>query len=115
MARAKDNHAQQRYNHGGQVNVKPSDGGVGHQTGHHQGGYQFPFSGTGSNYAVEITEAIPNLHVRVNNQNQRVHAGEIFSSKSKKPFTDPYCAYHRFYGHKTEDCRDIQALAEQRT
>ncbi|KAL2545781.1 hypothetical protein Fot_15014 [Forsythia ovata] len=85
-------------------------------TGHYQGGHQRPFPGTGSSYAVEITKAIPNLHARMNTPNQGIiSARETGSNKLKNPFTGPYCAYYRFYGHRTEDYRNIQVLAEQRT
>ncbi|KAL2509374.1 hypothetical protein Fot_33021 [Forsythia ovata] len=115
IARARDNHTQQRYNHGGHMNTKPSDGGIHQQTGNRQGTYHRPFPGTGSSYAAEITETIPNLHAGINVPNQGMSTGEACSSKSKKLFTGPYCAYNRFYRHRTEDCRDIQTLAEQKT
>ncbi|KAL2488675.1 hypothetical protein Fot_41967 [Forsythia ovata] len=51
----------------------------------------------------------------MNTPNQGLLTRETGPSKSKNPFIDPYCAYHRFYRHRTEDCRDLQALAEQRT
>ncbi|KAL2454627.1 hypothetical protein Adt_32405 [Abeliophyllum distichum] len=86
MARARDSYAQQRYNHRGQVNAKPLDGGARHQAGHRQGGHPHPFTGIGSSYAVEITEAIPNLHAGVNTPNQGLSAREAGSSKSKKLF-----------------------------
>ncbi|KAL2456118.1 hypothetical protein Fot_57071 [Forsythia ovata] len=60
-------------------------------------------------------EAIPNLFAGMNTPNQGIPAREAGFSKLKKPFTSPYCTYHRFYGHRTKDCRDIQALAKQRT
>ncbi|KAL2529128.1 hypothetical protein Fot_21729 [Forsythia ovata] len=71
MSRARDNHTQQRYNHGGHVNTKPYDGGMRHQTGHRQGTHQRPFLETGSSYAAEITEAILNLHAGMNSSNSR--------------------------------------------
>ncbi|KAL2508916.1 hypothetical protein Fot_32563 [Forsythia ovata] len=115
MAIARDNHVQQRYNHESHANAKPSSGGVSQQTGHHQWTHQRPFLGTRSSYAVEIIEHILNLYAGANTFNLGVPAGKVGSSKAKKPFTSPYCAYHRFYGHMTEDCRDIQALVEQKT
>ncbi|KAL2514581.1 hypothetical protein Fot_28552 [Forsythia ovata] len=69
MARARDSHAQQRYNYGRQANTKPSDRTAHHQAEHRQRGYPHPFLGTGSNYATEITEAIPNLHAGLNAHN----------------------------------------------
>ncbi|KAL2520453.1 hypothetical protein Fot_24376 [Forsythia ovata] len=68
----------------------------------------------GSSYAAEIMEAIPNLHVGINAHNQVILAGEAGSNKTKKPFTEPYYAYHWFYRNRTEDCHDIQMLADQR-
>ncbi|KAL2552479.1 uncharacterized protein Fot_06098 [Forsythia ovata] len=69
MARARDNYAHQHFNHGRQMNAKPSDGRVQHQVGQCQGGHQRPFPRNGSSYATEITEAIPNLHAGVNTYN----------------------------------------------
>ncbi|KAL2553578.1 hypothetical protein Fot_07197 [Forsythia ovata] len=97
------------------MNAKPLYERACHQTGHRQGGHQRPFLGIESSHASKITEAIPNLHAMVHNPNQGVPTREARSKKSKKPFTGPYCAYHRFYGYWTEDCHDIQTLAEQRT
>ncbi|KAL2551847.1 hypothetical protein Fot_05466 [Forsythia ovata] len=115
MVRARDNHTQQCYNFGGHVNTKPSNGGMHHQTGHHQETHHRPFPEIESSYAAEITEAIPNLHVGVNASNQGMPAGEAGSNKTKNPFTGPYYTYYRFYRHETKDCCDIQTLAKQRT
>ncbi|KAL2514781.1 hypothetical protein Fot_28752 [Forsythia ovata] len=115
MARDEDNHSQQRCNHGCHTNAKPSDDRVCHQTGNRQEAHQCLSSGTGSSYAAEIMEAIPNLHIGVNAPNQGMSTGQAGSNKSKKPFTGPYCAYHIFYAHRTEDYHDIHVLAEQRT
>ncbi|KAL2529192.1 hypothetical protein Fot_21793 [Forsythia ovata] len=106
MARARD-HTQQHYNHGGHMNTKSSDGWTRHHIGHRQGTHQRLFLGTRFSYSVEITEVIPNLHTGINAHNQGMPAGETGSSKSKNPFTGPYCAYNQFYGHMTEDCHDI--------
>ncbi|KAL2538424.1 hypothetical protein Fot_19815 [Forsythia ovata] len=115
MARAKNNHTQQHYNHKGHANAKSSDDNMRRQTGRRQRTHQRSFPGTGSSYAAEITEAIPNLHTGLHAPNQGMAAGQAGPNKSKKPFTNSYCPYHRFYGHSTEDCRDIQALVKQRT
>ncbi|KAL2554101.1 hypothetical protein Fot_07720 [Forsythia ovata] len=115
MARARDNHTQQRYNHGGLVNPKPPDGRTRHQIRHRQGTHQRPFPGTRSNYAAEIIEPIPNSHTGMNASNQEMLVGKVGPRKSKKQFTSLYCAYHRFYRYRTEDCRDKQTLAEQET
>ncbi|KAL2557671.1 Uncharacterized protein Fot_02410 [Forsythia ovata] len=71
--------------------------------------------GTGFSYAVEITETIPNLYTSLHAPNQEIAAGQTGPSKSKKLFTGLYCVYHQFYEHSIEECRYIQALAEQRT
>ncbi|KAL2558590.1 hypothetical protein Fot_03329 [Forsythia ovata] len=104
-----------RYYQEGYANAKPSGGRVNRQTGHHQGTHQRHFPWTRSSYVAEITEAIPNLHVGIHTSNPRLPTREAGSSKAKKPFSGPYSAYHRFYGHRIEDCHDIRALAEQRT
>ncbi|KAL2474588.1 Uncharacterized protein Adt_35324 [Abeliophyllum distichum] len=96
MVRARDSHAQHRYNQGGQTNVKPSDRRVCHQIGLFQGGWARPFSGTGSNYAAKIMNVIPNLHTGLNALNHGPLVGKAGSSKSKSPFTGPYYAYHNF-------------------
>ncbi|KAL2552429.1 hypothetical protein Fot_06048 [Forsythia ovata] len=106
----------------GQAGAKPTDRGAHHQR---HGGHLCLFPRTGSIYAAEITVAIPNLHAGLNapNQwvlglnapNQWVLAGEAGFSKSKKPFTRPYRAYHRFYGDKIMDYYDIHTLEDQRT
>ncbi|KAL2508942.1 hypothetical protein Fot_32589 [Forsythia ovata] len=115
MAKARDNHTQQRYNHGGYANTKSSDDNTSRQTKHRQGTHQRPFVGTGSSYASEITEAIPNLYIGMHASNQGMAARQTYPIKSKNLFTGSYCAYYRFYRHSTEDCHDIQDLAEQRT
>ncbi|KAL2493884.1 hypothetical protein Fot_37641 [Forsythia ovata] len=48
MARARDNHTQQRYNHEGQANAKSSDDIMRHQIGRSQGTHHHPFPGIGS-------------------------------------------------------------------
>ncbi|KAL2549742.1 hypothetical protein Fot_11272 [Forsythia ovata] len=77
MAKARDNHTQQRYNHEGHANAKSSDDNARRQTGRRQRTQQCPFPGTGSNYAAEITEAIPNLHTGLHAPNQGIAAGQV--------------------------------------
>ncbi|KAL2505133.1 Uncharacterized protein Adt_20754 [Abeliophyllum distichum] len=116
MAQGRDSHAQPRCNQGGQANVKPSDGVVRNQTRYRQGSSMRPFSGKGSSYTAEIVEAIINLHAKLNTPTYGKLAGKAgIIKQSIKSFIRPYFTFHKFYGHKTEECHDIQMLADQRT
>ncbi|KAL2552843.1 hypothetical protein Fot_06462 [Forsythia ovata] len=103
MVRARDSQAQQRYNHGIQVNAKSLDKVTRHQVWHRQGSHLCLFPRIRSSYTAKIMETIPNLHAWLNTHNQDVLMGESGPTMSKKPFTRPYCTHHWFYGHRTED------------
>ncbi|KAL2551686.1 hypothetical protein Fot_05305 [Forsythia ovata] len=85
MAKARDNHTQQHYNHGGHANAKSSDDNIHRQAGCRQGTHQHPFLGTRFSYVMEITEAIPNLHIGLHAPNQEIAAGqEARNSRPRK-------------------------------
>ncbi|KAL2557645.1 hypothetical protein Fot_02384 [Forsythia ovata] len=115
MAKVRENHTQQWYNHGGHANAKSSNDNTHRQTRRHQETRQRPFPETGSSYAAEITQTIPNLYTSLHAPNQGIAVGQTGPSKSKNPSIGTYCAHHQFYGHSTEDFCGIHALAEQIT
>ncbi|KAL2488993.1 hypothetical protein Fot_42285 [Forsythia ovata] len=85
MAKARDNHTQQRYNHESHANTKPSDDITCRQIGCRQGTHQCSFQGTGSSYASEITKTIPNLHTGMSVPNQRMTRHAPVNLKSHSP------------------------------
>ncbi|KAL2529695.1 hypothetical protein Fot_22296 [Forsythia ovata] len=76
MAKAKDNHTQHRYNHGGHANGKSSYDNAHRQTERRQRTYQRLFPATRSSYTSEITEAIPNFHIGLYTPNQGMATGQ---------------------------------------